>query len=282
MKPWIDSAAKTYDYLRLALVTLVLLLFASLAIEWWQAGRRLQPTISSYYGTPVRPVLVGVLVTLGVALIALKGNTESEDVLLNAAGMLAPGVAFVPTQTANACRSAVVPGTEAAVVNNMGALFVTGTAVVGIATVLAIREGRQAGAPMEPWRRFGLLLGPLVLLGGLAWFLADRAGFLAHAHDAAAVPTFGAIIAVVWLNGRHVEDEVTQQPVTAAAKRPYVAIYRGIALVMLATLGLVVLGRLWTSWTSSLFVVETILIAAFALFWVVQTVELWQQGRRCD
>ncbi len=84
------AAVKTYDYVRIALAALVLLLFTSIAIEWMRAGCGLQPSISSYYYTPVHSVFIGVLVTMGICLIALQGNTDGEDVLLNLAGMLAP------------------------------------------------------------------------------------------------------------------------------------------------------------------------------------------------
>ena len=69
-------------------MALVVLVFAAVVIEWWSTGPScLQPSISAYYYTPVRAVFVGVLVTMGVCLIALKGSTEAEDVLLNVAGI---------------------------------------------------------------------------------------------------------------------------------------------------------------------------------------------------
>ena len=43
---------------------------------------------------------------MGVCLVALKGNTDGEDVLMNLAGMLAAGVAFIPTPGAEQCSSA--------------------------------------------------------------------------------------------------------------------------------------------------------------------------------
>ncbi len=42
-------------------------------------------------------MFTGGLVAIGVSLIAIKGSTDLEDVLLNLAGVLAPIVAFVPT-----------------------------------------------------------------------------------------------------------------------------------------------------------------------------------------
>ena len=117
------AAVTTYNSLRLALAALVLLLFGSVALEAWAAGGCLQPSISAYYYTPAGPVLVGVLVAAGVSLIALKGNTDAEDVLMNLAGMLAPGVAFIPTPDAGTCSSAplAVPDTPSIVANAMPA-----------------------------------------------------------------------------------------------------------------------------------------------------------------
>ncbi len=57
-------------------------------------------------------VFIGVLVTMGVCLVALKGNTDGEDVLMNLAGMLAPGVAFIPTPGAAQCSSAPLLDTD--------------------------------------------------------------------------------------------------------------------------------------------------------------------------
>ncbi len=98
------AAVKTYRYLRIALTALVVLLFASIALEWWAADRCVLPSISAYYFTPVQAVFIGVLVTMGASLLALKGNTDGEDVLMNLAGMLAPGVAFIPTVASGVLR----------------------------------------------------------------------------------------------------------------------------------------------------------------------------------
>ena len=137
------AAVKTYNYLRIALAALVLLLYTSVVLEWWAAGRCLQSSISAYYYTPVHAVFIGVLVTMGVCLVALKGNTDGEDVLMNLAGLLAPGVAFIPTPGAEQCSSAplITPDIPAAVANNMPALFVTGLVAGVFAVVIARREG---------------------------------------------------------------------------------------------------------------------------------------------
>ena len=65
---------------------------------------------------------------------------------MNLAGMLAPGVAFIPTRAARCSSSpARHPDILAAVADNMPALFVTGLAVGLAAVVIARREGGAAG-----------------------------------------------------------------------------------------------------------------------------------------
>lgn len=274
------GAVKTYRYLRLALVALVLLLFAAVAIERGATGARcVQGSISAYYYTPAQPVLVGVLVTMGVCLVALKGNSEVEDVLLNVAGMLAPGVAFVPTTDVGTCRSAAlsVADVPARVAGSMQALFVTG-AVIGVAVaVIARREAGSGG--LGRWDRLGILGTVLLLGGGAVWFYVARDSFLAHAHGAAAVPMFVCIVAVVWLNGRDVRSSMRAGVAPARAAR-YVAAYRAISVLMLVSLVVTVLVSLVTGSSELVLSVEVVLIVLFAVFWLVQTTELWDRGLR--
>ena len=273
------AAVKTYDYLRIALAALVLLLFVSVAIEVSLAGCGLQPSISAYYYTPVHAVFIGVLVTMGVCLIALKGNTDGEDVLLNLAGMLAPGVAFIPTSGVGSCSSSAVlaPDVAAFVANSMPALFLTGLFVGVLAVVIARRESGTRG--IGSTNRRGILLSVAVLGGGIVWFFIDRESFIARGHDAAAIPMFLAIIAVVWINARDVSAAVHQGAMPSSRNR-FVPIYRSIAVAMLLALAGTVAISLATGSTSVVFWVEIVLISLFAVFWVVQTVELWKRGLR--
>ena len=90
-------AVNTYRYLRIAIVVVILALLCAVAIERGHANGCFEESISAYYYTPVHSVFIGALVVLGVCLIAIRGCTDVEDVLLNIAGVLAPVVAFVPT-----------------------------------------------------------------------------------------------------------------------------------------------------------------------------------------
>ncbi|QIM20832.1 hypothetical protein G7075_06280 [Phycicoccus sp. HDW14] len=145
------AAVRTYGYLRLALAGLVLLLFAAVALEFRATGDDcLQTSISAYWHTPARAVFVGVLVTMGVCLVALKGNTPGEDIALNFAGMLAPGVAFIPVHDPGTCSSVPIQVSDAgpAVANNMQALFVLGAVALAIGVWSARRA--QAGDAHRP------------------------------------------------------------------------------------------------------------------------------------
>ena len=277
------AAIKTYRYLRLALVGLVVLLFSSLFIEWQAVGLScVQATISAYWHTPVRGVFVGVLVTMGICLIALKGSTKGEDILLNLAGILAPGVAFIPTPDAGPCRSVPAAGADfgPAIANNMQALFVLGVTAVLVAAVIAVRESGSLRR-LDRWDLLGLAVGFGATAGGAVWFYVSRSTFVAHAHNAAAIPMFLAIVGVVWVNARDIQETVEKHPPLRQVRGAYVKIYRVIALLMLATLAVAVLGHL-LEWTYALLAVEIGLIMLFGAFWIIQTRELWNQGLRPD
>ena len=100
-----DTASiATYRYLRISMVGAVVLLAASVAFERWQVDCW-QTSVSAYYYTPVRAIFVGMLMAIGMCLIVIKGSTQWEDAALNAAGMLAPIVAVVPTSDVGTCWS---------------------------------------------------------------------------------------------------------------------------------------------------------------------------------
>ena len=57
-----------------------------------------QTSISAYFYTPVRAVFITALGALGACLIIYRGNSITENIVLNLAGLAAIVVAFVPTQ----------------------------------------------------------------------------------------------------------------------------------------------------------------------------------------
>ena len=273
-------AIKTYRYLRLAMVVLVAGLAASLAVEWREVGYDcLQTSISAYYYTPVRAFFVSALLAIGVCLVVLKGNNELEDSLLNVAGMLAPVVALVPTPGEGSCSSA--PGAaedaSAAIFNNMVALFALGLLGLVVTAALLSKDTR-AGVPTgRSW--WGVAASTVLWLAAVLFFWQQRDVFDRTAHYAAAIAMFVCIIAVVVLNavgfGRQLQERGQ-----AAGGRAYVNRYLSVAVAMGVGVGLMLLWALVTEWEHLVFGLEALLIALFAVFWLVQTSELWGRGLR--
>jgi len=258
----------TYRYVRFALLALLLALAVSVGAETVRTGW--ETSISSYYYTAAGPVFVGVLTSVGVCLVALRGYTDAEDVCLNLAGISTPMVAFVPTP-----EDGHAPDVHAIVNNAM-----TFWAVLAVGYAVVLVAGLRRRAHGEPWpSRWGL--AGLVSTGaawvvGVAWVLSDRDSFAAHAHTLAAVFTFLPFAGVVVLN--------TDWGVRVLAGVPnsrtrYDAAYWAIAGGML--LVAVVFAALW-SWDYALLGVEIGELALFAAFWVLQSLDLMNGEAAAD
>ncbi len=283
-----EHTIKTYRYLRLAMLTLIAMLAASIGIEWWQAGRDcFQHSISGYYYTPVQAIFVSTLVAIGVCMVALKGNTEWEDILLNGGGMLAPVVGLVPTPGKGACRSVPVTlrDTPADIANNMGALFFAGGLALAITLGIAVAARRAASGNSpgrKPWdhrQTLGQVLALLVLGGGFAWFSWNRAGFSKGAHYTAAIALFVCIIGVAILNAKGFDR---RRQGARRMKLPYANRYSFIAVGMVVSAIGMGLWKWLVGWDHAVLWIEGVLIGFFAAFWLIQTQELWHEGLRED
>jgi hypothetical protein len=271
------QAVKTYRYLRIAMIALVVGLGVSVAYEAAHvAGDCLKSSISAYYYSPVRGFFVSALVAIGICLVCLQGNSTLEDSLLNLAGMLAPVVALVPTPfEANNCPSASRDdhSSSADVANNMTALLALGAIALVITVLLALAS--HEARPV--W--FGIA-GALALWGGtVAVFEGDRGYFEGHAHYTAAIVMFVAIISVVSINALH----FGQQQLAAddsAGRTAYANRYAVIAVAMLVSVGVVLTWKWTAGFRHWVLAIEAALISLFAVFWVVQTMELWHRGLR--
>jgi hypothetical protein len=271
---------KTYRYLRLAMVTLLVLIAAAVLIEHAHTHPRcFQPSISDYYYTPAQAIFVSALVTIGVCMIALKGSTEWEDILLNLGGMLAPVVALVPTPQDATCSSVseVAPDIPANVANNIAALFVAGLVGLVLVVLIALLDRRKGASTWDVRHTIGMLVAAAVLLVGFGWFLWGRSSFIGNAHYGAAFPLFGCIVAVAVINARGFAQKRTG---TTDPKHVYRNRYFVIAVLMVV---LPVLEWLWwllVGWDHVVLGVEATLLVLFASFWVLQTHELWSEGVR--
>lgn len=271
-----SDAVKTYRYVRLSMVTLVLGLAAAVAVERFKVPHGcFQHSISAYYYTPVRGMLVGGLVGIGVCLVALRGNNDAEDALLNLAGMLAPVVAFVPTPNPGSCSSTPGAGGDrsADVFNNMTALFVLGGIGLALTAWLLWKDPDRPRSAVV-----GFALGVALLVAAVLVFALARAFFLRNAHYAAAITMFAAIVGVVVLNAlgfhrkRVAEGRAPAHPLTNR--------YAVIAGAMVAGAGGIGVWDLTVGWDHAVLWIEGTLIALFGTFWVMQTEELWEGGVR--
>jgi hypothetical protein len=245
-----DTLAKSYRYLRMAMVGLLLCLAAAVLYQSWIQGNLLG-SVSAYYFTPAQAIFVGGLIGLGACMIALKGTTPVEDVFLNLGGVFAAVVAIVPTARSadyrdlvRECREAGTPlltekastgnldcptvqaladATKANVENNLSALLVVGAIALLASLVFAWRDGtlkRQADghAVRNFWLGFGVavvlwLAALIARLASLQW-LVDNAHFLA---------TWGlalCVLVVVFANARRVEEREQSGDVSRGRQPP--------------------------------------------------------------
>jgi hypothetical protein len=270
-----DDAIKTYQYLRIAMIGVVVLLATSVFLERAEVDCW-QTSISAYYYTPVRAILVGGLMAIGLCLIVIKGSTAWEDSFLNFAGMLAPIVAVVPTSTAGTCWSiepnpppledgSLAPWVIANIDNNVEALLVVGIAGLVAATVISIATGELKKALSGGgWGTRVGLVGAVVIIvgGGLAFLYWDD--FYTKAHSVSAIAMFVFLAAVVAINARKHSDQ----------RDVYLWLYAAIAALMVVSA--IVIFIVKSTWDHAVLALEATEILLFATFWLAQTIEHWK------
>ena len=275
-----ELALKTYRYLRIAMVGMVLTLLVSIVIERL-AVSCWQTSVSGYYYTPVRAVFVGGLMVIGVSLIAIKGSTRWEDTFFNFAGIMAPAVAVLPTSDIGTCWSIDPPADSrtgdgqladwilANIDNNTKALLIAGFLGLTIGAILAAISNRD---PLAPARvggtdlRLGLLATLILLIAVLALHLWWDA-FSTRAHGFAAVFMFVFLGAGITSNALQRRDKPD--------RRTYMSIYISVVIGMAVT-GVVLL-FFFQDWGHRILFLETIEISLFVVFWLTQTHEHWNE-----
>ena len=263
----------TYRYLRGGMVALLLMLVFSVAFQVVVAADGcVLGSISAYYFTPARTVLVGALFALGALLIVNKARSHEEDVLLDFSGVMAFVVAMVPTVPDTSCPgSATMPASDAAdaVRNSIWALVVVILVSVAVRALVRRRIGHEPRT--STGGRVATFACGTVLVVELGFFLAARDSFIALSHGIAAVTMVLGIIAVMLFNA------LNQRPGDPRAER-FRRLYLGIAAALAVSLAVTVALHLWVpGFRYLVIVVELLVIVLFATFWVVQTIELWQK-----
>jgi hypothetical protein len=274
------TALDTYRYLRGGIPVMLVMLCAGLVIER-SAATCWQTSISAYYFTSSHGVFVGAVCAVGTLLIVYKGSRDTEDVLLNLAGILAFVVAFVPTsRPVLLCGESNVPAgvTNDPIIGNVWALVIA--LLVARAASWWMYRSTGTGRGRSPLGEVAVWVQRAVLAVGLITLIAVPDWFVVNAHGVAAVTMFVSFIVTVLINaflaGRQDEDK---------CKHPeaYHRFYQLISLAMALTLVAAVTAHLILSgFNHAVLVVELALIAEFGAYWLVQTVELWNTRTRDD
>jgi hypothetical protein len=271
------------------------MLVVAVVLEWLRPSRtpyvdntHLLDSVSAYYWTAVRPVFVASLFALGVGMIALRSQTDLEDVLLDTAGALAPVVAFVPVPLPTDCLAradvgcGLPPDVAASVSNNVVAYLVAGSLALVVHAVVVRASGRPT--PSSGVTHVGGGLLGLLVVGAGGWLALDPGSFARHAHLAAAVPLFACIVAVVLVNA--VSSSANRSGMAATAlplpRRVRVCPRLYWALLVVMVLGVAAAGvlALLDVTERGVLVAEVAVLGPFLAFWLVQTVELWQGEER--
>jgi hypothetical protein len=274
---------RTYRYLRLAMVLLVVLLFISVTMYINSDHGQMLQSISASYYTPVRAVFVSSLCAVGTCLIGYQGSTDVEDVLLNGSGFFAFIVGFVPTRPEENCVASAIPeDVRDAISNNVTALMVV--AVLAFAIVMGIQLFATPASERALSKGAGaaLAFSVLAFLGLAGYYLFNRDSFMCHGHNTAAILLFIGIVAVVFVSGRglaHKQAKEDGRPVKAHFWNRY---FWGFVL-MVASIALIAVAGPWQGWLDHwVFWLEAALIGQFGTFWLTQTLELWREPRRED
>ena len=164
----------------------------------------MQGSMSGYYYTDVRGVLVGSLCAIGVFLFAYRGYGGWDDALTDAAGLFAIGVALFPTAPANPSPEArnigyvhltcagllfavlavialwqftkTEPGTErTAQKRKRDLVYRICGIVIAVCLVLVPIESLVIGAPIQRFKPLFCLEAVAVVAFGIAWLVKGEA-----------------------------------------------------------------------------------------------------------
>ncbi|WZH35803.1 MAG: hypothetical protein PIR02_13625 [Microbacterium enclense] len=262
------STQRTYRYVRLSIVGATLALAVAIALQVATGG--VLSSLSAAFYTPAGDLFVGGLCAVALALLVLSGHSIEQG-LLDVAAVFALVIAFVPTPISDAscpdetvCVPAVaVPG----VIVNGAAVASVAVLVLIAAAVLARTQGAAGVGTVVTLAAVALTVAALV-----GWAVIDLEAFLRAAHNVGAIGFFtviGLVAAVAaWRPQR--------------SGRRFRVLYGIVAIGILGSL-LALVAALVTGEGGAreiggvpvLFVGESVVLALFLVFWLVQTVELW-------
>jgi hypothetical protein len=287
------AAIKTYRYLRLGMLAAVAALSYSILEERYAHGVHcFIGSISGYYYSPVHPVFIGVMVSVGVALLVIKGRTVVEDTCLSLAGVLAPIVAFIPTtfDPSDKCGSemAIVghylpPAKDPRVAansisNDLHAYLFAGSVAIGLLLVAAFVQRRRSNRPDATTTMNEYTAGTWWSLAAAAifvvigWLLvAFDYSLVIQGHAWAALGMFAFLAIAALSNG-------ILGILKNHTKIQYSVIYIIIAALMVVS-GAVFMGYRYIDRSAFnghvILYIEIVELTLFTAFWAIQTIERW-------
>jgi hypothetical protein len=277
---------RSYRHLRLAIVVLLVGLFAGVIWQWRSTGC-IEGSISAYFYTPVHSLFIGALVATGAAMVALKGRTTVEDSFFNVAGLLAPVIALVPTTRQDTlCDSTSVPldlDRDGLVPNSLLALLVAGAAILTVTATIAWRRQKLKKEALSIWysMRTGVAPSVALAIAAVVTVVAFRQPWYTFLHFGSAGGMFVAMFLAIGSLLSERLHRVLHITLTWARptdryrkpRSPYYGRYRAVlyATVAFVVAAIVLGGR------ARLFWVEVVGVASFTAFWTVQTAELWDR-----
>lgn len=200
---------RTHRHLRLAIGGTVVIILATVVVTSLQDGLLLS-SISAYFYTPARGFFVGALLAAALGILALSGH-GLQRILLDAAGVLAPLVALVPTPIAHGsvpgfadscpddggvCVPAEFVGTI-----DLGVNIYLAVGVLGLGLAIAVAVAPSGGMVSRARTVLPSLAVSVGILGlTAATFYGAHDWFLANAHFAAASLFFCLIALVALVN----------------------------------------------------------------------------------
>lgn len=276
------TSLRTYRYVRVSLLAAVLLLATGI-VRQLAIGEPLRSISAAYY-TPLRSVFVGALFAVSLALVALAGRSLRRTLLL-AAGFTAPIIALVPAPLPSAelelltgagCSGGADRCLPAGTASEIAAGMLAYLVVAGAVTVASVVFAALDRA-LDAWAlaRAGTAAVLLAALG--VW--STLPSFAVLAHYTAAVVFFLLVAAVAGVHAARIPSEGVRGP---GAPLGWVRAYAVLAaLIVLVELALVVLlatgtaaqllGEQW------LLLGEAAALGLFAVFWLLQTIENWDE-----
>ena len=296
-----DDAIQTYRFLRLGMLVAVSLILVAQAQEWVVTGD-VESSISAYFYTSVHGIFVGALFILGACLIIYRGSgrraddigskSSKEDAVLNFSGFLAFFVATMPTTPVKYCKSSELPGCSKVAEGTSTGLWALVIVWIAVEVGFFVMTSSETLADIRRYFNRIRVARLVTLTVMVIYFCAPRGLYdflhlpwsqviFDNRHNMAAVSMFLGIVYVVFVNAK--SAKASSEPRAQRAGRWYRFISRLMVLTIAAVIISHIVNRIfYKGWIfeHDVILLEWLLIAEFAAYWLVQTVELWNVDNR--